>query len=138
MNWKPLYLLLSASVAIASFNPQYKVLANSTVELDKTSIKYGYFTYTKPSISVTSYARSEKSNTLFAVAINSGNQVKDDTNGFEVPTAMLVDCKRGRGELFFMEKQPGKITREQGLGLMRAEIEKFCTTHKQLWKHSDW
>ena len=138
MNWKPLYLLLSTSVAIVSFNPQYKALANDVMEMTKPKIQYGYFKFTEPSISVVSYARSEKSNALFAVAINSGNQVIDDTNGLEVPTAMLVDCKRGRGELFFMEKQPGTITREQGLGLMRAEIEKFCTTHKQLWKHSDW
>jgi hypothetical protein len=138
MNWKPFYLLLSASVAIVSFNPQYKVLANETFEITTTKIQYGYFRFTEPSISVTSYARSRKSNALFAVAINSGNQVIDDSNGLEVPTPMLVDCQEGRGELFFMEKQPSNITREQGLGLMRAEIVKFCNTHKRIWKHSDW
>ena len=137
MNWKPLCLLLSTPVAIASFNPQYKVLANEVIETTTAKIQYGYFTFTEPSISVVSYARSSKSNTLFSVATNSSNQIIDK-NGLIVPTAMLVDCKENRGELFYMEKVPDNITRKQSLDLIRAEIGKFCSTHKRIWKHSDW
>ena len=140
MNWKPLCLFLSASAVIAPFDLHSKVYADPTFKdltINKPSINYGYFEYTKPSVSIASYARSRESKTLFAVAITTDNQVIDK-NGLVVPTALSIDCKKGSGQFNFMEKLPAGNEQEYTKDVMNLEIYKFCTMHKQTWKHSDW
>ncbi len=135
MNWKPLFLLLSTSVVIASFDLQYKASADEMT--DGPTIDYGYLSFTEPTISIASYARSENSKALFAVAITTDNQIADK-NGLVVPSALLVDCKEGSGRFNFMEKLPAKNKQEYTMDTLRLEIIKFCQLHKKLWKHLDW
>ena len=138
MNWKPLFLLLSTAAVIAPFDLQYKAFADTRIKeliVDGATIDYGYLTFTEPSISISSYARSSKSKTLFGVAITNKNQVVDK-NGLVVPTSMLVDCKEGSAQFNFMEKSAAN--NKQTIDRMEQEIIKFCQLHKQLWKHSDW
>ena len=140
MNWKSFLILLSASAVIVSFDLNRKVHADAIIKevtINSPTINYGYFSYTEPSVSIASYARSKKSKTLFAVAITTDNQVIDK-NGLVVPTALSIDCKKGTGRFNFMEKLPAGNEQEYTKDGINLEIYKFCTMHKQIWKHSDW
>ena len=67
MNWKPLFLLLSMSAVIVPFDLRFKAFADTRVKeliADGATIDYGYLTFTEPSISISSYARSNKSKTF--------------------------------------------------------------------------
>ena len=140
MNWKPLFLLLTTSIVIVPFDLRYKALADVRLADEMTTgptIDYGYLSFTKPIVSVASYARSKNSKVLFAVAITTTNQMVDK-NGLVVPTALLVNCETGSGRVNFMEKLPAKNQQNYLLDAMELEITKFCQMHKKLWKHSDW
>ena len=140
MNWKPLFIFLSTSIVIAPFDLHFKVHAEARIKdltINNPTIDYGYFTYTEPSVSIASYARSMESKTLFAVAITTDNQVITK-HGLVVPTALSIDCKEGTGRFNFMERLPAKTEQEYTKDVMNLEIYKFCTMHKQTWKHSDW
>lgn len=140
MNWKPLFLLLSTSLVIVPFGLHRKVHADAIIKdmtINNPTIDYGYFSYTEPSVSIASYARSKKSKTLFAVAVTTDNQVVDK-NGLVVPTALFLDCKEGRAQVNFMEKLPVKSIQEYTVSAVRMEMTKFCQLHKEMWKHSDW
>ena len=135
MNGKLFKLLLLASLLISVFDRQYTVNAN-TVAL-QPSEEYGYFVFDQPTISIATYARSKHSKTLFAVAITSPRQVKDG-NGLVVPTALLADCKKGTGRFNLMESLPTKNKKKITLEIMQGELMKFCSFHKQYFKHAHW
>lgn len=138
MNCKPLFLLLLTAAVIAPFDLQYKAFEDARVTnpiVTGATIDYGNFTFPEPSISISSYARSDKSKTLFAVAITNKNHIVDK-NGLVVPSSMLVDCKEGSAQFNFNEKSAG--INKQTMDRMEQEVIKFCQTHKQVWKHSDW
>ncbi len=85
-------------MAIVPFGLQHKAFADVMLKDGMTTgpnIEYGYLTFTKPIVSVTSYARSESSKVVFALAITNENEYLDKS-GFVVGAAAVARGRHAR------------------------------------------
>ena len=78
-----------------------------------------------------SYARSAEDNALFALAISTKGQVKDQ-NGLDVTTAISVNCKTA----IFTSALGFEV--EETLEIAQLIAGSFCFMRKKHWIHSFW
>ena len=138
MNWKPLQLLLSTSLLIAAFGQRNEVNAEINVDINALTEDYGAIRFDKSFPSLHSYAMSRNSNTEFAVAIMTPNQIKDDKTDILFPSVLWVDCKNRRAQFNSMEKLPAKDKKRVVAEAVQLQGARFCQFHKQVFKHSRW
>ena len=136
MNWKPLKFLLSTSLLVAVFGHHNEV--NSGVVTRANMKEHGTFYFTKSMPSLHTYAMSRNSNTEFAVAIMTPNQIKDVKTGIPYPTVMWVNCKDGRMRINTMKEPPAQDAARILTDNIQLQGARFCQLHKQEWKHLLW
>lgn len=95
------------------------------------TIENGNFAFTKPYLMSVSYSRSSEDKTLFALAITTKGQEKDQ-NGLDITTAMIVNCKTS-----IFSAALG-FEAEKTIETAQLIAGSFCFMHKQHWSHSFW
>ena len=137
MSWKPLKFLLSTSLLVVAFGYHNEV--NAELVTRANTKEYGTFYFEKTLPSLHTYAMSTNSNTEFAVAIMTPNQIKDDKKtGIRYPSVMWINCKAGRMRINTMKKPPAQDAAKVLTENMQFQGLRFCKLHQQEWKHSLW